>query len=135
MSTHYRVIIIWLSKQCLEIGYCTQQCMQHVLLLVLYYIPSGCMHHTCRCLHYHLTGFRLTRQTRLFYVVILFYGEQPYRSAVQHVLIQVMCAMTHCIAIFVSTSYSSHILFPKYVVVLSLRTVVLYFIYYFSICI
>ena len=52
--------------------------MQYVLLLVLYYIPSGCilyyipsgsMHYTCRCLHYHLAGFRFIRQTRLCYVI------------------------------------------------------------------
>ena len=39
--------------------------MQYVLLLVLYYIPFGCMHYTCRCLHYHLAGLRFIRQTRL----------------------------------------------------------------------
>ena len=45
--------------------------MQYVLLLVLCYVPSGCMHYTCRCLHYHLAGFRFIRQTRLCYVVTL----------------------------------------------------------------
>ena len=39
----------------------------------------------------------------------------------------VMCGMplNHCIAIFVSTLYSNHILFPKYDFLLCLRTVVI----------
>ena len=81
--------------------------MQHILLLVLYYIPLGiCTTHVAVFTN-TFARFRLIRQTQLCY--------------------QVMCgmALNHCIAIFVSTLYFNHILFPDYDVLLCLRKVVI----------
>ena len=72
-------------------------------LLVLYYIPPGYMHYTCRCFTNTFARFKLIRQIQLCY--------------------QVMCGMplNQCIAIFVSTIYVNHIMFPKYAILLCLR--------------
>ena len=45
-----------------------------------------------------------------------------------------MCGMplNHCIAFFVSTLYSNHIVFPKYVVLLCFRIVVISFYLLFA---